>query len=230
MSFQSANAEPMRRRIRDAARRRFFELGPGRVTMDDLAGELGISKKTLYRHFEDKRSLLREALFSEADRVFSRLDSIVRDPSAGAVQKLGALIHFLGTEGPRPSSAFLADILKTAPELWTELEQRRRQVLRDRFGALFEQARREGHLRPDVHPDLLVPAVLALVDALVTPRALADLPMTAGQVVRELLRLVALGILSETGRTAFFSSYGAGSEPPAPAGDSGPGSGKGAER
>jgi AcrR family transcriptional regulator len=230
MSFQSVGEDPVRSRIRDAARQRFFELGPGRVTMDDLAGELGISKKTLYRHFRDKHTLLREALFSETDRVFSQVAAIVQDPSAGGVQKIAALVHFVGTEGPRPSRAFLNDILKTAPELWAELEHRRRQVLRDQFGTLFQQARREGHLRQDVHPDLLVPAVLALIDSLVNPRTLAELPLTAGQAIRELLRLVALGILSAEGREAFLRTDAAGVGPDSLTGHPGSRPGNEAER
>src|SRR6266702_2427720 len=43
-----------RQRIVEAARAHFFSHGFRRVTMDDLATELGISKKTLYVHFPDK--------------------------------------------------------------------------------------------------------------------------------------------------------------------------------
>ena len=44
----------IRQRIVEAARAHFFSHGFRRVTMDDLAEELGISKKTLYAHFPGK--------------------------------------------------------------------------------------------------------------------------------------------------------------------------------
>lgn len=44
--------------IVEAAGRLFFAPGFAPVSMDELARELGMSKKTIYRHFPDKRSLL----------------------------------------------------------------------------------------------------------------------------------------------------------------------------
>ncbi|MFF1739648.1 TetR/AcrR family transcriptional regulator, partial [Streptomyces mirabilis] len=48
--------------IVEAACRLFLAPGSVRVSMDDLARELGMSKKTIYRHFPDKRSLLAAVL------------------------------------------------------------------------------------------------------------------------------------------------------------------------
>jgi AcrR family transcriptional regulator len=51
-----------RQRIIDAARAHFFSHGFRSVTMDDLAVELGISKKTLYAYFPGKFDLLEAVL------------------------------------------------------------------------------------------------------------------------------------------------------------------------
>ncbi|MGN6719163.1 MAG: helix-turn-helix domain-containing protein, partial [Candidatus Binatia bacterium] len=45
-------------RIVSAARAHFFAHGFRSVTMDDLAAELGMSKKTLYAQFPSKTELL----------------------------------------------------------------------------------------------------------------------------------------------------------------------------
>ena len=47
-------APPESARIVAAARRYFLAHGFRGVTMDDLAAELGMSKKTLYAHFSSK--------------------------------------------------------------------------------------------------------------------------------------------------------------------------------
>src|SRR5215211_9244620 len=54
----------VRQRIVDAARSHFFSHGFRSVTMDDLAEELGISKKTLYAYFPGKFDLF-EAVLAE---------------------------------------------------------------------------------------------------------------------------------------------------------------------
>ena len=48
----------MRERILEKAQVLFFRYGIKSVTMDDIARELGISKKTIYQHFEDKDAIV----------------------------------------------------------------------------------------------------------------------------------------------------------------------------
>jgi len=59
---QSRKHDANRQRIVDAARGHFFSHGFRSVTMDDLALELGVSKKTLYAHFPGKFDLLEAVL------------------------------------------------------------------------------------------------------------------------------------------------------------------------
>ena len=47
----------IRDRILEKARDMFFKLGFSKVTMDEIAFELGMSKKTLYRYFKTKKNL-----------------------------------------------------------------------------------------------------------------------------------------------------------------------------
>ena len=54
-----------RQRIVGAARRHFFAHGFRTVTMDDIAEELGMSKKTLYAHFPSKTALVEAVLLDK---------------------------------------------------------------------------------------------------------------------------------------------------------------------
>src|SRR5882724_5584250 len=66
-----------RQRIVDAARAHFFSHGFRSVTMDDLAEELGISKKTLYAHFPGKIELLEAVLADKFASVDAKLNGII---------------------------------------------------------------------------------------------------------------------------------------------------------
>ncbi|GGD82473.1 TetR/AcrR family transcriptional regulator [Planktosalinus lacus] len=48
----------MREKILEIASELFLNLGFKSVTMDDIANEMGISKKTIYQHFENKTKLV----------------------------------------------------------------------------------------------------------------------------------------------------------------------------
>src|SRR6201989_3621448 len=67
-----------RQRIVDAARVHFFSHGFRSVTMDDLAEELGISKKTLYAHFPGKFDLLEAVLADKLAGVEAKLKEVTR--------------------------------------------------------------------------------------------------------------------------------------------------------
>ena len=54
----------MKDKIIDAAKRRFFQYGLRKVTMDEIAADLAISKKTLYKHFDGKERLAREVILA----------------------------------------------------------------------------------------------------------------------------------------------------------------------
>src|SRR3569623_91684 len=65
-----------RARIVAVARRHFMAHGFRGVTMDDLAAELGMSKKTFYAHFESKKALIEAVLrdkLADANADFERV-------------------------------------------------------------------------------------------------------------------------------------------------------------
>ena len=65
--LERADAARNRARILDAAERLFAERGVGAVTMDEIAGEAGVGKGTLFRRFGDRAGLAL-ALLEEEER------------------------------------------------------------------------------------------------------------------------------------------------------------------
>ena len=64
---------PQRRRSRDAiisaAERLFLEQGFGGVSMDDLAAQAGVARRTLYNQFPSKEDIFREMLVGVSTRI-----------------------------------------------------------------------------------------------------------------------------------------------------------------
>src|SRR6476661_7042599 len=71
-------------RIIMVARRHYLSTGFRRVTMDDLAEELGMSKKTLYTCFASKATLLKAVLMNKFNEIETDLRLITSD--SGDVQ------------------------------------------------------------------------------------------------------------------------------------------------
>src|SRR6266849_7613467 len=78
-ALRRSSKDSSRHRIVESARAHFFNHGFRSVTMDDLAAELGISKKTLYAHFASKTALLQAVLADKFASVGSSLARITRE-------------------------------------------------------------------------------------------------------------------------------------------------------
>ena len=87
-----ANAsDELRIRILDEAAKQFDKKGI-KFTMDDLAKSLGISKKTIYTVFEDKRSIMTETIDRFFDDALFEEEMILNDGSLTIVEQLKSII------------------------------------------------------------------------------------------------------------------------------------------
>ena len=111
----SSNDSDLAQRILQAARHRFFRLGLRALTMDDLARDLGVSKKTLYVHFPSK-SVIAEQIVDFIGRTMrSRFDKILDDPTLSLAQKLCAIVEVIGANIAQLSPSMLRDLQREAP-------------------------------------------------------------------------------------------------------------------
>lgn len=77
--------------IADAFERHVQRFGFGRASVEDVAAELGISKRTIYQHFGSKKELYAYVVGRVAEAERQRLEALVADlPSARAKME-----HFL---------------------------------------------------------------------------------------------------------------------------------------
>jgi AcrR family transcriptional regulator len=63
-----------RQRIMLAVIAQCEDFGLRRTTMDDVARRAGLSRATLYRHFDSKDAVVQAVILAEAERFFDRLD------------------------------------------------------------------------------------------------------------------------------------------------------------
>ena len=66
----------MKDKILDTATDLFLNLGFKSVTMDDLAEEMGISKKTIYSHFKNKTDLVKQSTMGLFHKISNGIDCI----------------------------------------------------------------------------------------------------------------------------------------------------------
>ncbi|MBA3651825.1 MAG: TetR/AcrR family transcriptional regulator [Chthoniobacterales bacterium] len=175
-SRSAAGRRSPARRILEEARIHFFKHGFRNVTMDDLAAELGVSKKTLYAHYPSKDALLEAVLDAKYGSIRATLEQAAAQRAAHFPEALHALLSSLRGELDELQPAFLRDMRK-APEIFKQLEQRRARLIRHHFGRLFRQGQRDGHVRRDLSAQLMIETLLASIQAIMNPAKLCELEM-----------------------------------------------------
>jgi AcrR family transcriptional regulator len=186
----------------EAARLHFFSHGFRSVTMNDLAGELGISKKTLYAYFPGKTDLLEavlaakfadvEAMFKQATRAQSRdFSATLKELLAGTQRELAEI-----------KPPFVRDMRQKAPQLFKRIERRRAGLIQQYFGKFFVEGQRAGMVRKDVPAKLIIEILLAIVQAIMNPAKMEELGMMPNDGFAGILKIVLEGALTAKGRKA----------------------------
>jgi AcrR family transcriptional regulator len=192
-----AFAEPAR--ILAGARRHFFAHGFRSVTMDDLATELGMSKKTLYAHFASKAALLQAVLADKFARVQADLASAVA--SGGEFpERLHRLLAAVRRHTEEIQPPFTRDVAREAPELFELVKSRRAAMIRQHFGALLAEGRAAKMIRADVPAPLLIEFLIGAADAIANPRKLDELGLTVEVAFDEIITVFLEGAATERGR------------------------------
>ncbi len=136
-------------RIIEAATDRFMDAGLYKVTMDEIASDLRMSKKTLYKFFPSKEVLLKALVYALMQRVESEVQGIISSEKPFE-EKFTSILTFVGKIMRRFSRPFLTDIQRFAPGLWKEIEIFRREKVFSKIQQMFRQAKKEGVFREDL--------------------------------------------------------------------------------
>src|ERR1700758_776544 len=193
--------DPNRQRVVDAARAHFFNHGFRSVTMDDLADELGISKKTLYAHFPGKIDMLEAVLADKFASVEATLKKVTRAHPHDFPGTLHELLANTQRELDEIKPPFVRDVRQKAPHVFKVIERRRAALIERFFGKLVIGGQRAGMVRKDVPAKLTIEILLAIVQAIMNPLKMEELGMTPKEGFAGILKIVLEGALTPRGRT-----------------------------
>ena len=97
----------------------FLENGPKGVTMDDVARELRISKKTLYKKYKNKEALLNAVLSFGMDRVLFKMRSLDKKID-NAIERMFSRDEDLERASKTNDSILLKQLIKFYPNMFNK--------------------------------------------------------------------------------------------------------------
>jgi AcrR family transcriptional regulator len=182
---------PIREKILNAAEKRMVKFGYRKVTMDEIALDLHMSKNTIYKLFVGKEEIAKglvKRLQHQLNTGLDHIEKTQKDPLRIFSDSVLLLRRLLGPWFEH----FFREIPTELPNLWGEfLHYRNEKILG--IQSLVEKGSRNGIFRR-VNPSIATEAYLGAVKAVTNPRFLEQENLTFEQALDVVLDLWANGI------------------------------------
>jgi AcrR family transcriptional regulator len=158
------------------ASRLFFEKGYKKVTVDEIASNLNISKKTIYKYYKSKQDLLEESFEQWQIRLSSEVNEIIDKANMTFVDKLTQMMSHVGVAMGRMNSILISDIQENVPHLWDRINTYKHEAAFLRFNRLIEEGILKGQIKKGVNKALIVALYACAIENLLDPNFIRNLP------------------------------------------------------
>jgi AcrR family transcriptional regulator len=192
-------------RILEQTEAKFFRDGFYKTTMDEIAVELRMSKKTIYKFFPSKDDLVKAITKFFMNKMKNRILPVLNSEK-NAIEKLGDLINVLAKASERISAERLEDLKKYYPSLWNEIDKFRTEMMFGNITKVIEQGKKEG-LFVDYPTIIIMQVLVASVRSIVNPDFILNNNFSIIEAARFAFRIVITGILTDKGKKEFNKSF-----------------------
>jgi AcrR family transcriptional regulator len=180
---------------------KLFKEGFYKTTMDDVASELGMSKKTIYKFFPSKEDLV----MAIAKHFMSRMKSKIipaLNSDKNALEKLGELIKILAGTSEKISTKRMEEMKRHFPEIWNEIDSFRTKMMFENITRVINQGKAEG-LFVDYPTQIIMNMLVASVRAIVNPDFILNNNFSIIEAARCAFKIIIGGIVTEKGKKIF---------------------------
>lgn len=177
----------------------FMKYGIKSVNMDDIAKNLGISKKTLYKYVKDKEDLVRKAMNLHCEMEDEAIEKIC-DAGHNAIEETFEMTRFIHSMLKTVHPSIMFDMEKYHPAVMRDMLNSRNEQIMSCIKGNLEKGIEEGFYREDLHPEIISKVYIAMVNAILKGESTpVNGDVSIAQVYVEIVRYHIRGIASKKG-------------------------------
>ena len=181
----------MRGRIAESALNQILKHGLRKFTIDDITTDLGISKKTIYKHFASKSQIIEYVLDTYVTEELAMQEKVMASTQSFR-ERFEALI--LPAEQQSIPTQVLAELQQFYPELWDKCAEAVH-ITRNKILQIYAEGMRNGEIRSDVHPAVIDLVVKNAIDGVLDYRFLSKNDISMVQALNSVKSMVLYGIM-----------------------------------
>ncbi len=194
----------MRERILTEAERLFWKYGVRSVTMEDIAKQLGISKKTIYQHFNDKEQVLVQVIRDKMGRNVSEMDCMVVEMD-NPIEEILQVLYAMQKSADKVSPNLLMDVKRYYPEAFAIFREYKENFIMQSILENIQKGIAQGLYRPDINPSILARLRVEQIELAFNSDIFPTDQYTMEDIQYELIHHFIRGMLTEKGFTIYNS-------------------------
>lgn len=180
----------------------FMKYGVRSITMDDIARQLGVSKKTLYQHFADKEDIVTQVCTQNMHTTLKQFDEINKT-AENAVEELAKLSMCLKQNMEETNPSLLFDLQKYHPRAWAAWIEFKQKNIYDSVKRNLDQGIAEGYYRPELNPDIISILRLGMIEMAFDDRVFPHGKFKLWDVQMQIFDHFVYGITTEKGKKLY---------------------------
>ncbi|HTN05604.1 TetR/AcrR family transcriptional regulator [Agriterribacter sp.] len=193
-------------RIAQKAHDLFLRYGIRSISMDEIASQLGISKKTIYQFYADKDTLVDSAIDIVVKHNANEC-SMYREQSENPVHEIFVAADMVKEMLKTMNPTIMYDLQKYHPAAYKKIADHKNKFLYRQIKENLEQGIAMQLYRPDLNTDLVARFRLASVFMLFNPDLFHPGKLDFGTILEELTVLFLYGITSLKGQKLVQKYY-----------------------
>ena len=180
----------MKERIQQKAAELFRRFGIRSITMDEIAAQLSVSKKTIYQFYGDKEELV-EAVVGELIHYAQDCCANDRQHARNAVEEMFMTMQFVREMYTNMNPVLLFDLERGHPKAYLKFQEHKNKYLLQLVRDNLERGIAEELYRPDINVDVIskvrIETMMLSFNQQLFPAARYNLPETQQQIIEHFL-------------------------------------------
>ena len=183
-------------RIIETAKQLFVKHGVRTITMNDIAAEAGVSKKTLYEHFLNKEDLLEKTLNSMHEEGKAERETIFENGRFN-IDSMLEIIRLSALRINEINPNFITDIKKYHPNIWKgKLQEMENDTIQFK-ARLIEEGIKQGYFRSDINIDIASKLLHEQINMLMDNEIFPSNRYSRSEVFQTIMIIFGTGIIKE---------------------------------
>jgi len=193
----------MREKILEIASQQFSQYGIRAITMEDIARLAGISKKTIYQEFKDKKDLVKETFSMALDEDQLSIKQFMEEED-GVIEHLLHTSKMVRERLATLNPMVLLEIQKYFPDVWEMFNEFKERIVVTDIVNVIEKGKVLGYFRPEINAKLLANMRIDQITAVMNPANFSNQDFNLVTLHMELMDHFLHGIFTEKGRNAYM--------------------------